>query len=133
MSSEEEILTFPDSTTVLIVDDEELMREVAAIMVEDHGGAVLTAVDGVDAVEVFEQNLSAVSCIVMDFSMPRMNGYEAALEIRKKNSDVPIIIVSGLAVTPEIENMVKKGELEYMSKPFHEQSLIEAISGAIKK
>ncbi len=125
--------TLPEGTTILLVDDEELMLEVASIMVEDHGAAVITAVDGQEAVEVYQREAALISCVVMDFSMPRKNGYEAALEIKKMNAQVPIIIVSGLAVTPEINAMISRGELSYLGKPFHEQSLIAAILSALNK
>ena len=121
-------ISLKEGTVVLIVDDEELMREVTSIMIEDHGGRVYTAIDGLNAVEVFTAHAEEIQCIVMDFSMPRMNGYESLLELRKIDAKVPCIIVSGLAVTPEIERMKDQGELVFMSKPFQEQDLIRAIT-----
>ena len=114
--------------TVLIVDDEELMREVTSIMVEENGGKVLTAVDGLDAVEVFAENKDRIDCIFMDVSMPRMNGYEAFLEIKKLAPEVLILVVSGLHMTPEVAELQKTGQIDFLSKPFHEVELIKAIN-----
>lgn len=113
--------------TFLVVDDEELMREVATIMIEENGGKVLTAVDGIDAVEVFAENQGKLAGIFMDISMPRMNGYEALLEIRKLNPSIPVLVVSGLEMTPEIKAMAKEGRIDFLSKPFHEVELIKAL------
>ncbi|MBN8549535.1 MAG: response regulator [Deltaproteobacteria bacterium] len=113
--------------TVLIVDDEELMREVTSIMIEENGGKVLTAVDGLDAVEVFAEHKGKIDLIFMDVSMPRMNGYEAFLEIEKIDPNVLVLIVSGLKMTPEVEALQRAGKVDFLSKPFHEIELIKAL------
>ena len=119
--------------TVLIVDDEELMREVTSIMIEENGGKVLTAVDGIDAVEVFAENRDKIDLVFMDVSMPRMNGYEAFLEIQKLDPSVAVLIVSGLRMTPEVEALHKSGQIDFLSKPFHEIELIKALKKVQEK
>lgn len=119
--------------TVLIVDDEELMREVVSIMIEENGGRVLTAVDGLDAVERFAEHKGKIDCIFMDVSMPRMNGYEAYLEIKTLDPHVPVLVVSGLKMTPEVEVLHKKGEIDFLSKPFHEVELVKALKTVLGK
>lgn len=119
--------------TVLIVDDEELMREVTSIMIEENGGKVLTAVDGLDAVEVFAENRGKIDCIFMDVSMPRMNGYEAFLEIKKIDPDIPVLVVSGLRMMPEVEELQKSGQIDFLSKPFHEVELIKALNNSCRR
>lgn len=112
---------------VLVVDDEELMREVTSIMIEENGGTVITAFDGMDAVEKYAEDAEKIDFVFMDFSMPRMNGYEAYLEIKKINPKADIIMVSGLKLIPELQELKNKGEVEFLSKPFHEIELIKAI------
>lgn len=119
--------------TILIVDDEELMREVTSIMVEENGGKVLTAIDGLDAVETFAENRDQIAAIFLDVSMPRMNGYEAYLEIRKIAPEIPILVVSGLKMTPEIQELQQKGEVNFLSKPFHEVELIKALRNTMAR
>ncbi len=120
-------LSFEGNPTILVVDDEELIREVASIMIEENGGKALTAVDGQDGVRVFEANKDVIDAVFMDFSMPNMNGYEAYQEIKKIKPSVKVIFVSGLKLTPEVEELVRKGETRFLSKPFHEIELIKAI------
>ena len=104
------------------------MLEVTSIMIEDHGGKVFTAVDGQDGVEVFQKNQDNISLVVMDFSMPRMDGYQAAVEMKKINPKIGILMISGLQITPEVQEMVDNGEVLFLSKPFHEGDLISALT-----
>ncbi len=120
-----------NSPTILIVDDEELMREVVEVMVNDNGGKTLTAVDGVDAVEVFADKSDEIDLILMDFSMPRMDGYQAYLEIRKLKPELPIIFISGLQMSPEVEEECGKGNALFVSKPFKEDQLLGEIKKAL--
>lgn len=113
--------------SVLFADDEELMREVVSIMIEENGGKVFLAVDGVDAVELFREHKEEISYTVLDFSMPNMDGYEAYLEIKKINPEAKVMFVSGLNITPEVEELVRKREVIFLSKPFNEKELLGAF------
>ncbi|RMG42113.1 MAG: response regulator, partial [Candidatus Dadabacteria bacterium] len=116
-------LKLEGNPTILVVDDEELMREVTTIMIEENGGESIVAIDGLDAVEKFAENVDEIDCVLMDFSMPQMNGYEAYLEIKKIKPDVGVVMVSGLKMIPEVVELKNKGEIEFISKPFHEVEL----------
>ncbi len=118
---------------ILVVDDEDLMREVVSIMIEENGGSVIEAVNGRDAVEKFKDQGDEVDCVFLDFSMPEMNGYEAYCAIRAINSQVPVIMVSGLGVTPEVANLQNSGEIKFMSKPFHESELIAVLNDSLQR
>lgn len=118
----------PENTMVLYVDDEALLREVAAIMIEDHGGECVVAVDGNDAVEKFAEQSDKFDFVYVDYSMPNMNGYETILELRKIRPDIPIVVVSGLEIAPEVEELYKEGKVGFLSKPFREEDLIESFS-----
>ena len=76
------------SAKILLVDDIEVNREIAVMMLEQFGFEVETAIDGRDAVDKAARN--SYDVILMDIQMPIMNGYEAASEIRKTGSRVPI-------------------------------------------
>jgi CheY-like chemotaxis protein len=120
-------------STVLVVDDEELLRDVVAMMIEDNGAYVLCAQDGNEGVKTFKENVDKVKCVVMDFSMPGMNGYEALCAMREVNKDIPIILVSGLESIPEVSELRKKNEIGFLSKPFQEDELIRTINKYIAR
>lgn len=111
----------------MVVDDEDLMRRVTASMIIENGGRVISAVDGLDAVERFAENFSKVDYICMDLCMPGMSGYEAFLEIKKIAPSAKVIMLSGKKLSPEVENLYRQGEVDFLSKPYHETSLISAI------
>lgn len=122
-----------NGATVLIVDDEELMREVSEIMITDNGGKVFTAIDGQDAIEVFDRHRDEIDVVFIDFSMPRKNGYEAVVAIREMKPEVAVIMVSGLMVSKDVSELIKKGEILFLSKPFHEVELLESIQKLLGK
>ncbi len=114
--------------TILVVDDDEVMREVCSLMVTDAGGEVLTAVDGADAVEVFAEERDRIACVVLDYSMPRLNGYEVFMELQRMDPEVKVVMVSGLARTPEVEELCRSGEIDFLSKPFRSEQLIPLLA-----
>lgn len=120
-------LKIKDSPTVLVVDDEELMREVTQLILEENGCKTIVARDGLEAVELFKEHKNEIRLVFMDFSMPRMNGYEAFMKIREMNPKVGVVFASGLKMTKELEELNRKHEIVFISKPFHEVELIKAM------
>lgn len=125
----EEALTF----TVLVVDDESIVREVLSLILEENGGKVLIAADGQEAVEIFKQHIGYIDVVLLDFSMPHMNGYEAFQLMKAIDPTPGFIMGSGLAVTTEVAAAQAKGQIEYLSKPFQEAELMSAVRRALKK
>lgn len=116
------------SPCVLVVDDEELMREITKLIVEENGGSVLLASDGDEGVEIFKKNAGKIDYIFIDFSMPKLNGYEAILKMRSIKPDCKILMASGLKPIPEIIELVKNNQLVFLSKPFHEAELVTKLN-----
>ena len=83
------------SGLVLFVDDEEGVREVGKQALERLGFTVLTARDGCEAVEVFAERAREIVCVLLDLTMPRMDGREALRELRRLRPDVRVMICSG--------------------------------------
>jgi len=85
-----------DGETVLIVDDEDSVRHTLAQILVRHNYQVLTAVDGVEAVQVFKQNQARIRLVIMDLLMPRMGGRDTIPLLRRIAPRVPIVVISGL-------------------------------------
>ena len=81
--------------TVLLVEDEEIMRNMAPTMLARLGFKVFTAKDGVEAGEVFQKHLNEIRVVVSDLSMPRMDGWETLSALRQIRPDIPVVLVSG--------------------------------------
>ena len=113
--------------TVLLVEDEEIVHSIEKMMLRSLGFRVVSAWDGVEAIELFRKNPDEIRLVVLDMVMPRMNGTQALREIRRIRSDIPVIVSSGYD-EKEVSAFFK-GELlpPYLQKPFQTSSLKSKI------
>lgn len=116
----------------LVVEDNELNRELATFMLENQGLEVTSAVDGQEAVEIFENSAQGYfGVIYMDIMMPRMNGLDATRAIRAmKRHDartIPIIAMSANAFADDIINGRLAGMNRHLAKPVDEEGMIRAL------
>jgi two-component system cell cycle sensor histidine kinase/response regulator CckA len=113
--------------TILVADDEEGVRDIARQMLERQGFTVLTAEDGREAVRIFRETSQEIDVVLLDLTMPHMDGAEALLEMRQLRSDVKAILCSGY-----MEDGVKAlrdgpGKISFLQKPFDSEALIGAL------
>jgi len=108
---------------VLIVDDEETIREVAAMMLEEMGFATLTAVDGRNAVEVYRQHGAKIVVVLLDMTMPKMDGSECFCELRRINPDVKVVLSSGYNEEEATSRFTGKGLTGFLQKPYSPDAL----------
>jgi len=119
---------------VLVVDDEESVRDMVRRMLEHAGYKVLSAADGVDGVQVFAEKSSEVSVVLLDLMMPRMNGEETFRELRRLNANVKIILSSGYGRETALSMMdAEIGVAGFLPKPYDFDELLEKVETALKK
>jgi two-component system cell cycle sensor histidine kinase/response regulator CckA len=106
------------SGTVLVVDDEETVRRVTARMLRSLGFEVELAVDGLDGVQLFETLGNRVRMILLDLTMPRMDGEAAFREFRKMNPEVPVVLMSGFNEQEVVSHFGASGLSGFLQKPF---------------
>jgi len=116
---------------VLLVEDEEMLRNMAAAMLTLLGFAVLEAKDGVEAVEVFRQRQNEISCILCDLTMPRMNGWETLTALRKLAPDIPVILTSGYDKAHVMAGDHPELPQVFLGKPYKLKGLRDAIGHAL--
>jgi CheY-like chemotaxis protein len=119
--------------TILVVDDESGMRNLAGAILENSGFTVLTACDGGDAIRVFRLHAGEVVAIVLDLTMPVMNGEEAAVELRRIRAGVPIILSSGYSEQEVVARFAGKGLAGFLQKPYEPAELTEALQKALER
>ncbi len=119
------------SGTVLLVDDEGMVRSVAKRMLEHLGFRVLLAVDGVEAIEVFRLHEKTLACIILDLTMPRMDGVETLAALRAISGDVPIILSSGYSEHDISSRFAGKGFAGFIEKPYRLDMLGDKIRSAL--
>lgn len=113
--------------TVLVIDDEEIIRIVAKSQLEALGYTVICAENGRIGLEKFEQNTESVNLIILDMIMPVMGGKETLKRIREINKIVPVLISSGFSKDTDIEFLKQSGANDFISKPFTFEEISDKI------
>ncbi len=106
------------SGAILVVDDEDLVRKVAATMLEQTGFSVLTASDGVEAVALFRKRHGEINCVLLDLEMPRMDGKETFDELARIAGGVPVILSSGYSEQESTERFSHESLAGFLQKPY---------------
>lgn len=104
--------------TVLVADDEETLRALGARMLERLGFDVLVAADGREAVNCYRDNADRIKLVLLDLTMPHMDGAQAFTELRRMRPDVPVILVSGYSEEDVSSRFAGKGVSGVMQKPY---------------
>ncbi len=120
-----------DARTVLVVDDEDIVRGTTRTMLERRGYKVMMAANGREAVELFREHSGEISLVLLDLTMPVMSGEEAARYLRAIRHDVPILVSSGYPegeVNRRFAGMRVRG---YVRKPYTSTALVEKIQAAL--
>lgn len=118
--------------TVLIAEDDRFSFLYLKACLSDVNCSILHAVNGKEAVKLVHQN-SSIDVVLMDINMPEMNGDKALEEIRKINTEIPVIAQTGLAMAGDKEKMLKAGFNDYISKPISPRVLIKTINKHLKR
>ncbi|MDQ6998184.1 MAG: ABC transporter substrate-binding protein [Mariprofundus sp.] len=113
---------------VLLVDDEEAVRDVAKRLLEREGIRVFTANDGEHAVHVFREHAHEISMVLMDLTMPVMDGEEAFYAIRAINPDASIVLSSGFLDNDAIDRLKHNGLAGFMKKPYTRNTLLSEVT-----
>ncbi len=132
-SNEPEPPIVSGSGTLLIVDDEEMIRQTLRGMLESLNYKVIFADDGYSAVKVYQARKNEIDAILMDIQMPVMDGIEAADEILKINPTARIIFTSGYAESRSFDKLRKRGHKLFLKKPYKITSLADIIQKALSK
>ncbi|MFA6148232.1 MAG: response regulator [bacterium] len=119
--------------TILLVDDEESLVALGARMLEHLGFTVLTATDGLDAVELYRARGKEIDLVLMDLTMPHMDGAEAFGELRRLNPDVRVVLASGYSHEDVASRFAGKSLDGVLQKPYTLLKLREALVGLMPK
>lgn len=121
----------PKTATVLVIDDEELVRNVSRLMLERLGYRALTAGDGVEGIEVLEQHPGEIDAVLLDMTMPRMGGLETFQELQRRQPGIRVILASGYNEEDAAERFRGHGLAGFLQKPFQMPALSEKLRAAL--
>ena len=119
--------------TILLVDDEDMVLEVGARVLEKLHYAVLTAGNGQDAVALFARHADRIALVILDMNMPGMSGGVVFEELRKLKPDVKVLLTSGYGLDGRIQELLVSGACGFVQKPFSIAALTQKLSEILLK
>lgn len=117
--------------TILVIEDDEKIRETVSLLLESMGYTVHLAENGRDGVNIYRDNWKTIDLIILDMIMPIMNGREAFEKILAINPEAKVILASGFARNVDVESMVDNGLAGFIMKPFNRVELSKQIYRAL--
>jgi two-component system, cell cycle sensor histidine kinase and response regulator CckA len=103
---------------ILLVDDEPDVRTIVGLMLEDLGYAVVTAAGGLEALRQFAERPEAIAAVVLDYSMPDLNGVQTYRELARVRPDVRVLLSSGFGEMETLGELSDRATLGFIQKPY---------------
>lgn len=111
---------------LLVVDDEDLVRNTACVLLEDAGFEVLSATDGQHGLEVFRENMDRIDAVILDLTMPRLDGWQCLSAIRALRPQIPVLLMSGYP-PPDTSSADFFPSPTFLAKPFDPARLLNEV------
>ena len=118
---------------VLVVDDEEVVRTVTARILRALGYSVVMAADGLDGVAAFKAKTEPIHVVLMDLTMPKLDGVRAFEELRRLDPQLPVILMSGYNEQDAVARFSGSGLAGFLQKPFTAEALSAKLARALRK
>jgi len=119
------------SARVLLVDDEQMVREMAAEMLRALGHQVATCSDGIEAVEYYREHWKQTDLVILDMVMPGRSGHDTFLDMRRVNPGIKALLSSGYSLDSEAQKILNQGVLGFVQKPYSMKQLSAKVSDAL--
>ncbi len=131
--AEETEVDFPkgQGELILVVDDEDSIRDITKTSLESYNYKAITASDGIEAIALYAEHRDEISVVLTDIIMPKMDGLTTIRTLQKINPQVKIIAVSGLVSNDKINAITDIGIKAFLSKPYTAKQLLQTI-GEVK-
>ncbi len=118
--------------TVLLVDDEAAVRDVARPMMESEGFKVISAVDGRQGLDIYRERADEVDLVLLDMSMPNMDGEQTLKEMQRIRSDIRVILSSGYNEREAVDRFADKGLAGFIHKPYQRRELLAKLADVLQ-
>ncbi len=121
------------SGRILVVDDEVIVRDVTARLLQALGYTVLTAGDGEEGVRAFQASREPIDAVLMDLTMPRLDGVGAFEQLRRLDAKVPVLLMSGYSEQDASARFAGRGLSGFVQKPFSTEQLAAKLGNALRR
>ena len=116
---------------VMIVDDEDFVSMLAQRVLADEGYRVIVARDGFQAIDMYRKLREQIALIILDFTMPVMDGADVFAELLEINPEVPVVLSSGFAEQSRLQSMLARGLRGFIPKPYTHQKLLSQVRSTL--
>ena len=117
---------------ILVVDDDGAVRSVIKLLAERRGFRVLLACDGREGLEMVERYRSEIRAVLLDLSMPRMNGEEMYDEMFRLYPEIPVVMMTGTSDRAVMERLSQEKAIRVLQKPFRGAALFEQLRAVLR-
>ncbi len=119
--------------TILLAEDEEMVRDISKTILESAGHEIIEAENGQVAVELFRENCDQIDMLIFDAMMPVMNGSEAFSRIQKVAPDIPVLFCTGYSRDKLVKSFSEEGITDVLQKPYSAVDLLNAVENLSRK
>src|SRR5512139_1160402 len=123
----------PDQINIVVIDDEQIMREGCSRILSKDGWAVICAENGTKGLEEIKGQSEKIDVILLDLMMPGMSGMEVLDQVRVTNPNLLVIVITGYATVESAVETMKKGAYDFIPKPFTPDQLRIIVRRALEK
>jgi two-component system, cell cycle sensor histidine kinase and response regulator CckA len=113
--------------TVLVVEDDDSLRDLLKTMLEAHDFKVITASDGLEAVDVFTKNQDCIGVVLSDLGLPFLGGWDAFLRMKQIKPDLQGILASGYFHPNVKEEIIQSGARNFIQKPYNTVEIVSML------
>jgi PAS domain S-box-containing protein len=124
---------FSGSGTLLVVDDEPMVRKVARVLLESAGFDVVEAANGVEAVDLYRARAAEIRAVLLDVTMPGLGGVEALKRIREVDPGARVILSSGYDERDTISHLDRDQGVEFLQKPYRARTLLKKLRTVLER
>ncbi len=121
-----------DLATVLVIDDEMVVCQVAQNSLQNYGYRTMFSTSGSQALKLYRENYKKIDAIILDMVMPGMTGKEVFYELKRINPNAKIIVSSGYTPGNDTSLLINDGAIDFLQKPFRSTQLIKTIESIVK-
>jgi two-component system cell cycle sensor histidine kinase/response regulator CckA len=118
--------------TILLVEDDDTFRQIGTECLGELGYSVVAARDGIEALETFASIKDEVDLVILDLTMPRMNGRDALARLREISPEVKVLVTSGHQGDQEVRDVMALGARGFIAKPYRLDGMGQAIRAALE-
>ena len=120
-------------SSVLVVDDEEVIRRLVQDTLLSFGYSVFLASDGEEALELLEEKVNEIDLVILDVVMPGLKSSQVLQRMKELDSSLPVIVSSGFDIEGPVRELLDMGAVKFIEKPYRVEDLIQAVEEVLGK